>query len=246
MNYGVSILLFLLFAVTGFSQDSLSYEVNKVLPYISVSKEKLRDAQTLTDLDKNYKSSWVSEYISVEILATHNGEIKSVMSENDTLSQEQKDLMLKVDSGTDIKVKVHYVPENNLTQNDIQLNDFTFIVNPENAAKYPKGEQQLLQYLKKNAIDKIPAGSFTGYDFAAVKFTISEEGEVTNVHLFDMSPYGTSIKKAIDTLLLETISKMPCWKPAEYADGLKVNQEYVFSVGNHTSCVVPLLSIREY
>ena len=250
MKYCTFILLFLSLPFIGISQDNttaeLPFEVNKVLPYIFISKDNLKKAEKLIDLDKNYKEEWVDAYVSVEILAQQNGKIKSAISKNDLLSQEQKDLMLNVDSGTDIQVKVLYMPENNLSQNEVQLNDFTFTVNPDNAAEYPEGEQKMLQYLKENAIDKIPEGSFTGYDFAAVKFTVNEEGEVTNVHLFDMSPYSTAEKKAIDALLLETIRKMPCWKPAEYADGLKVAQEYVFSVGNHANCVVPLLSIREY
>jgi hypothetical protein len=250
MKYRVSIFLFLLLPIIAFSQDSftneITYEVNKVLPYISISKENLKKAQTLIDLDKNYKSSWVSEYISVEILVSYKSEILSAVGENEILSQEQKDLMLHADSNTDIKIKVRYIPENNLTQNDTQLNDFIVIVNPDEAAKYPGGEQKMLKYLKENAIDEIPNGSFKNYDFAAVKFTINEEGEVSRVHLFDMTPYRTPKDEAIDALLLETIRKMPCWKPAEYADGFKVKQEYVFSVGNHENCIVPLLSIREY
>jgi len=246
----LSILVFVLFSTIGFTQENssneLAFEVNKVLPYISVSNENLQTAERLIDLDKNYKEEWVKEYISVEILGMRKGKKQSVISKNDTLNSEQKDLLLNVDPATKVEVKVRYIPKNNLIKNEEKLNDFSFIIDPDSAAKYIGGEEKMLQYLKESAIDKIANDSFQGYDFAAVKFMISEEGEVINVHLFDMSPYGTPDKVAINSLLLETIRKMPCWKPAEYADGLKVAQEYVFSIGNHANCVVPLLSIREY
>ncbi|MFT4667667.1 MAG: hypothetical protein ACI9XB_004640 [Gammaproteobacteria bacterium] len=56
--------------------------------------------------------------------------------------------------------------------------------------------------------------------------------------------YNSSIDENVNELLLETIQNMPCWKPAEYANGLKVKQEFVLTVGNMESCVVNLLNIR--
>ena len=244
----------LVFPSLGSSQDNLtnelSFEVDRIYPFISITKEKLIDAQTLTDLDGEteklnhyYKSSWIREYISVEIQTSYKGGIKKAVSENDTLSQEQKDNMNMADAGTDISVKVKYIPENTLAHNDPKELKFTFTVDPESEAKYPDGQQKLKQYLKENAIDKIPRDSFKNYDLAAVKFTISEEGEIINAHVFG-SEYQTSKNEKIDKLLLETIRNMPCWKPAEYANGLKVKQEFVFTVGNMENCVVNLLNIQ--
>ena len=38
---------------------------------------------------------------------------------------------------------------------------------------------------------------------------------------------------------------MPSWKPAAYANGMKVKQDFVLTVGDMTSCVVNLLNIRQ-
>ncbi len=248
-NYLFTYLL-LFVSIVGFSQvDSigiLHFEVNRVLPYISVDVAQLEGAKTLIDLDRNYKASWVKSYISVEISAYVKGEIVKASGLNDSLIAEQKLIMSKADYGTDIKVEVQYIPENNLSKNDIHLNDFTFIINPKKPAKYVGGEQKMIQYLKENAIDKIPEGTFTGYDITAIMFTINEEGEITEASLFDTAGYGVAKNEKIDNLLLETIQKMPCWKPAEYANGEKTKQKYVFTVGNHESCLIPLFSIREY
>ncbi len=240
------VLLFiaLVIPLLGSSQDSLNfelrYEVNIVHPPLSISKETLNEAQTLTELNKHYKPSWVKEYISVEILTSYKGKIKKAVGKNDTLSQEQKEIMNMADEGTDISVKVKYIPDNNFTHNDTKEIYFTFTVDPESEAKYPGGQQQLNQYIKVNAIDKIPDGSFKKYNLTAVKFTVNEEGQVINVHVFE-----TSKDEKIDELLMETISNMPTWKPAEYSNGLKVKQEFVLTVGDMESCVINLLNIHQ-
>lgn len=227
----------------GSSQQSitteLDYNVHRVYPYLSLTKEQLKEAKTIMDLNVKYKPSWVRTYHSVEVLASHNGTIKSAISKDETLSQEQKDLMNMADAGTDITVKVHYLPENTLTHNEDKMMDFTFAVSPEKEAKYPKGQAQMMQYLQENAINQIPADLFTGYKLAALKFTVTEEGEITNAHVFE-----SSRDEKVDALLLETIRKMPCWIPAEYANGHKVKQEFALAVGNMKSCVINLLNIR--
>jgi TonB family protein len=222
-----------------YSTPGLSYEVNKVYPYISITKEKLKEAQTLTHLYADYKSSWVREYKLVEVLTRYKGRTRKAISKNDTLSQEQKDIMAEADVGADISVKVLYVPENTLVDNDIKEIVFTFTVEPESEAKYVGGQQQLLQYLKEKAIDNIPDDCFKGFDLAAVKFTINEEGEITDARVFE-----TSKDQEVDRLLVDAIRNMPCWQPAEYANGKKVKQEFVLTVGNMENCMVNLLNIR--
>jgi len=215
--------------------------VNRVYPYISITKEKLNEAYTLMDLNLRYKPSWIKEYISVEILTTYKGRINKVISKNATLSLEQKNIMNMADVGADISVKVRYTPDNTLAHNDIKEINFSFNVDPESSAEYIGGQQQLNQYLKEKAIDKIREDSFENYDLAAVKFTINEEGQITNVHIFE-----TSKDEIIDELLLETIRNMPRWKPARYANGTKVKQEFVLLVGNMENCIIHLLNIHQY
>ncbi|MFK7904115.1 MAG: hypothetical protein AB8B69_03275 [Chitinophagales bacterium] len=242
MKNGIIILFLLHLTICSFSQNSLtvnelSYEVKGIYPPLSITKEKLNDAHTLMHINRYYQSSWVREFISVEILASYKGKIRRAVSNNDILTQEQKDIMDKVDVGTEIEVNVRYIPENTLTHNDVKVFDFNFMVHPENEAKYIGGQQELKQYLKENAIDKIPDGIFEGYDLAVVKFTISEIGEITDVNVFE-----TSKDEKTDQLLLETICNMPNWKPAEYANGTKAKQEFALMVGNMENCVVYTLN----
>lgn len=226
--------------VIGFSQDELSYEVNVNFPALSISKNQLKEANSLIDLNKHYKPSWVREYISVQISTSYQGKIQNAVSTDDMLSQEQKDLMDEADEGSEIMVNVQYIPENNLKNNEPKEIDFAFIINPEIEAQFVGGHQQLDQYLKDKVIDKIPKNTFTGYDLGVIKFAIDEEGQVIDAHIF-----WSSNHEEIDQLLLSTIANMPCWIPASYTNGKKVKQEFAFTVGNHKNCTIHTLNIHK-
>ena len=229
----------------GYGQEQatapLQFEVNKVYPYISISPESLQEAQSLLDLNRHYKPDWVRSYLAVEISAVQNGKLKKVIGESDLLNKEQKELIQNADAGTNMKVNIHYIPENNLKENEAKEMDFTFKVDPKIDAVYPGGQEALNEYLKINAINKITNGSFKGFDLSAIQFTINEDGEITNAQLFD-SVFQSYKNKAVNDLLLEVIRKMPCWKPAEYANGIKARQQFVLTVGNQESCLVNLLN----
>ncbi|NND33357.1 MAG: energy transducer TonB [Saprospiraceae bacterium] len=219
--------------------DELKFEINRVLPYISITREELDEARSLTDLNKNFKSSWIKEYISIEILINHNGRIMKGLSHDDILTHEQKDIMTMADSETDISVRVLYMPKNTLKNNEPKEIDFSFRLTPENNASYSGGFEELQRYIKQEAIDKMADGSFNPEDLAAIKFTINKAGQIVNTHLVESSK-----DESIDALLLQTIRKMPPWKPAEYDNGLKIKQDFVLTVGNMKSCLINLLSIR--
>ena len=220
-------------------ENDLKYEVNRIYPYISITKAELKDAHTLTDINKNYKSSWVKEYLSVEVSTIHQGKLRKSVSKSEILNQEQKDNINMADADTDISVKIQYLPNNTLETKEIKEINFSFNPIPEKEATYFGGEEALKTYLKENAINKIPNSSFKNYDLAAIKFTINEAGQVINVHVFESSK-----DEKIDELLLETIRKMPTWKPAAYENGTKVKQEFVLTIGNMESCVINLLKIH--
>ncbi|MFN0015216.1 MAG: energy transducer TonB [Saprospiraceae bacterium] len=222
----------------GFAQNELKFEVNNILPFISIQENKLAEVHTLTDLDKRYPGSWVKEYVSVEISAFKNGIVSKASGSSDVLNQAQKDLIRLADRSSDIAVTVRYLPENELKNNTVKQYDFKVAVMPENAS-YAEGAEQLVQYLQKNSIEKIDAGSFTGYDLAAIKFTITEKGNITGVQVALPSKDAK-----IDEMLVTAISKMPNWKPAEYANGLKVKQDFVLTIGNMENCMVNTLNIR--
>ncbi len=242
----ISSLLSLLFLVFTFpfignAQDNLpydlKYEINRVYPSLSITKDKLTKAQTLKELNQYYKSSWVKYYNSVEITTINKGILHTAVSKNDQLTEEQKERMATADIRTDIAIKVKYLPENTLVHNEPKEMNFSFTVDPEKEAMYAGGPEQLDQYLQDKGVDKIY--NVEQYNLAAVKFVVNEEGKVIDAQVVESSK-----DEKTDQLLLETTCNMPDWSPAAYANGTKVKQEFVLTVGDHTSCIVNLLNIR--
>jgi hypothetical protein len=226
-------------AFKSFAQNDLKFEINKVLPFISIQENKLDKINTLTDLNKRYPTSWVKEYISVEISAYKNGAQTKASGSSDVLNQEQKELIRLADRSNDIAVSVTYLPENSLKNNTVKQYDFKVTIMPEKNAVYSEGAKQLLQYLQKNSIVNIEAGSFTGYDLTAIKFTVTQQG-----HIADIQVAMPSKDIKIDEMLVAAISKMPSWKPAEFSNGVKAKQSFVLTIGNMENCMVNLLNIR--
>lgn len=226
-------------AFNGFAQHDLSFEINKVLPFIAIQENKLDKINTLTDLDKRYPASWVREYLSVEISAYKNGTQTKASGIHEVLNEAQKELIRLADRSTGIAVSVKYLPKNSLKNNTLQQYDFKVTIMPDKNAVYGEGAERLLQYMQKNSLVNIEAGSFTGYDLTAIKFTITEQG-----HISDIQVAMPSKDKKIDEMLVMAISKMPIWKPAEFANGLKVKQDFILTIGNMDNCMVNLLNIR--
>lgn len=215
------------------------FEIFVNYPPLSLPRENLEKAESVVDLNPYYKPSWVKEFISVEVWAIHDGKIVKSVHQNDVLSKEQKDLMLSADTGEEVTIKINYIPDNSLKDNDAKVFDFSFILDPDEEATFSGGRVALHRYLEKNVINKIPGGSFQGFDLTAIKFKIDKEGHIVDVHIFWPHEHND-----IDNLLLESICNMPSWKPARYEDGTVVDQELVMTIGNMENCAVNLLNIR--
>ena len=219
--------------------QKLEYVVEKVFKPLSMSKDELNSAESVADLREQFKPSWVKKYLTVEILTIHNGKERKAVHTEGTLSKEQKNNMQTADAGQDISIKINYIPENTLKNNPPKEMSWSFLVYPEKKAAYPYGQEKLNQYLKESAVDNIPEGLITGYALAAVKFTVTENGDIINPKVAWSSKDDT-----VDELLLETVRNMPKWIPAEYADGTKVAQDFAFAVGNMESCAINVLNTR--
>jgi hypothetical protein len=235
----LAVLLSIGCAFNSFAQNDLNFEVNKVLPFISIQENKLDQINTLTDLYKRYPTYWVKEYASVEISAYKNGIQTKASGNSAVLNQAQKELIRLADRNSDIAVNIMYLPENSLKDNTAKQYDFKVTIMPDKSATYGEGQEQLIQYLQKNGMVNIESGSFTGFDLTAIKFTVTEQGNVTDIQVALPSK-----DTKIDEMLVASMSKMPTWKPAEFANGLKVKQNFVLTIGNMDNCMVNLLNIR--
>ena len=230
--------------------EELRFEVRKVDPPLALTQQQVEEAQRLAELnneanelDLYFKPSWIRSYVSVEIVATHQGKQRKEVGKNDILTREQKEIIQNADAGTPIAVHIQYLPENTLSHNDVKTLDFEVNVKPLRDARYPGGNQEMKDYLATNAVDKIPEGSFLPADFAAVQFTINESGKVIDAHVFE-SGFQLHPHDKANGILLEAVRQMPSWEPAEFCKGTTISQNYVFVVGNLESCLNNLISFR--
>ena len=223
----------------GDAATPLHFEVNRVYPYIYTTPAQLPHIQTLAELNPHYKPAWVRAYYSVEVSGSKGGKMIQAISPNDQLTKAQKALIASADPGTALNVRIHYLPENTLVHNEAKVMEFSFTLEPGQPVTYPGGVAKLNAYLAANAIGSIPPVTFTGYDLAAVKFTVASSGEIVDVELFNSAQ-----RPVVESRLLKAIQHMPCWHPATYADGTTVAQEFVLTVGNMENCMVQLLNIE--
>jgi len=235
-NRIITSLLFLLCA-TGFAQDfnylpaagtagDLYFEVRGTYTN-TIKREKLNAAKTMLDINPGYATSWITDYISAEIIATCSGKVMRAMSTNGFLTLEQRSILNKAEMSTDITIDVKYRYKNSVTGNmDMRGMLFTVTVVPETQAEYSGGYAQMKTYLKETAINKISKADYNKLQ-ATVRFTVNEEGVITVAQISK-----TSGNKETDKLLVDAIYKMPKWIPAADAKGIKVKQEFLFNVGN--------------
>ncbi len=223
-KYFIALLLSSFF-LNGFSQD-LMYEVRGKYDK-PVKKETLMEAQLLSDFIAGYPSSWVKDYISVELLTKENGDTHKALSLSETLSDDQKTILNKADYLTDIEINVWYKYPNAVTDKLENRNMFVkMTVIPEVEAEFMGGYKQLKRYLKRQMIDRIIKNTPDEFQTGKVVFMVNEQGKITNAEI----GLSTGDKKT-DMLLLKTISKMPNWKPAQNAKGENVKQKFEFSMG---------------
>lgn len=220
--------------------STFDFQVNKIFPPLSYTNEEVENAKTVSDINRYFKKSWIREYVSLEVVSIVNGKRETAIGKNEILTVEQKAIINKADKGSNIYVDVKYYPENNLSQNEVKTFDFSFTLDPAIDAQFVGGEDQLNQYLKEKAIDKIPEGFFVDYKFATVKFAIDEKGQVINPHVL-----WSSEDKDVDKLLLDAVCNMPVWQPAKFDDGTLLTQEFAFSVGNMENCASNLIHTKK-
>ncbi len=221
--------------------DGVWFDVLRVYPTPTLERETLTAAKKVVDIHKYYKSSWIREFISVDVFATVNGKEKKASSKTDVLTKEQKQNMEMADIGSGISVFVHYIPENTLKNSEPKVFDFSFSVDAEIEAAHLEGKTQLKQYMSERAISKIDNALFEdNYKLAAVKFTVDEDGRIVDAYVSNSSD-----DKKVDSILLDAVCNMPSWKPAEYANGQKTKQDFVLAVGSKESCNMNLLNIKD-
>lgn len=251
----LTLFLFLII-LPGFSQsfgDASNARSNPI-----VKQEKLNDVELITDLsahlwesmilpnkdriaiDEHRKMSYalgyyvypqggyntVIDYVYVVISAKSKGIVLTAESSSEKLSDEQKRIIQSAGVGADIGINIRFrhndLYKSNLAEGDVITGWTTVTIVPETEAEFPGGYAAAANYVSKNVIKKMSVKE----PQVTVSFTVNEEGKVIGPRMVGMSK---DLKA--EQLLKDAVLKMPTWKSAKNAKGIKVKQEFSFQYG---------------
>lgn len=194
----------------------------------TVTKQKLLNAKKLEDLSPGYPTNWIPEYISASVEAENSIGSSKAIAKNQFLTADQKKVLSSVDIGSQLSIYVKYKSKNSVTdKNEINEMKFSLMIVPDREAEFIGGQTLLRKYLDQNAIAKLKEQKPNEAVGGVIKFTINEKGEAINL----IMSHSTGDSKT-DKIVIDAISKMPKWKPAENSGGLKVKQDFEFTFGN--------------
>lgn len=219
----------------------LKYGVHRSYSGFSLTYDKLGKAENLKDLNQYYEADHVKSFISVQIQTKEKGEIVITKSSDDELTPEQKAQLLAADYGTTISVSVDYFPDYQFGQSEPKEMGFEFVMEAHQPARMNGGESALHRFVEAKISPSLSRSVFRIHHLTGVCFSIDEQGQVANVRMAESSG-----DQATDELLVDAICALPDWKPAHYEDGKRITVDYVFTIGDHHSCVINVLGIRAH
>lgn len=126
----------------------------------------------------------------------------------------------------------------NLSSGEIEVNENSDFVKPENGAKFPGGNAALIEYMSKNLNypTEVKEAGMSAKVF--VQFKVQTDGSVADVYLLKIEtkvnrkakPNDKLLKKKLEEEALRVINKMPNWEPAYKADGEVVASKMVLPI----------------
>lgn len=193
----------------------------------TITLKGLKEAQSISDVIPNYPSSWIAEYISVEIIVNINGKEIKAKSKNDVINNAQKELFASFATISDVVIHAKYRSENSVKNklDDREMN-YLMTVIPEVQAEFIGGYDKMITYLQDKSANKIDKINYEKLSQGSIFFTINEIGAIEDVQLTETTGYTE-----IDNLLFDVIKEMPNWKPAENSENKAIKQEFLFNFG---------------
>ena len=173
----------------------------------------------------------ILDFVSMELITSQNNKFLIAKSDGDYLTPEQKNLLLNMEIGTDLKVTIKFKVKEQYKASGME--DFfggvlTLSVVPAKEASFSGSNKSFTTYLNTTIFNKIEnATDMQRINFMNVKFTVASDGSVVNTKIMRSS----GIAK-LDKLVLDSFSKMPRWQPAENSSGIKINQTFEFRFSN--------------
>lgn len=194
------------------------------------TKKDLAQVRSMADFLTGEKYESIVSYhsVSISIIDENYETVERKTGACDVFSAAQVELLRSAPYSANILIRAEYVEKNQETgelEEGYSTPHITIV--PENEAKYVRGKNALIEYLKENSKDQIAVVHADILQPGKVHFTVTRNGTISNVKLSATSGYPSIDQRMID-LITNTPGK---WEPATNSKGEKVNQELVYSFG---------------
>ncbi len=218
-----------------------TFEILKVDPAFSISKNQIKEITSLEEINKHFKPEWVKEYFSVSTIAIIDGKEKRVTSENNLLNSAQKELLKQADVHELVQISINYLPNNSLKENEAKKIHFSFAFIPTIDAAPMQGNTTLANKIKDILNAKDLAYQQEKHQLAIATFSISAEGDP-----YDVKMVSSTKNSTIDSVIVEQLSCMEKWNPASYANGKATQQDFALLIGDDQSCNINLVNVEQH
>ena len=225
----VTLIYFFLTGLTIFAQD-MNLEIRGVNTR-TTTLSTLEQASSISDINPDHGSSWISSYESVEVGIQSSSEIKKIVGASEEFSTAQKLLFGEASINDEVVINITYIPKNALSKSSTRSLRYSYTIVPDQEAEFPGGDKALYTFLNEKIARPILTNDKEEVDLTIVSFSINESGEV-----MEASIQQPSNNRDFDQALLGTIKSMPQWQAAMDASGTKVVQSFQLSIGYLVGC----------
>lgn len=198
--------------------------------YGAIKKSELLSANQIMDIFKADYELELADLKSIELNRVKLGrwEGPKVGGSAATFNKTQLQFIEELDYSDDFVVIANLVHENELNQLIPEMITPHYTVVPETQAYYIPGKRNLLNYLRKENDSLIKDLSQEDIGAAAIFFTITKNGALTNIEV-DRENTLPSIQLNLINLLKDLPGE---WEAARNANGEKVDQRLMLFFGN--------------
>ena len=195
-----------------------------------IKKSDLDNAKSIVDFLPKDQTQPVVSYKSVSVIIIIDDRQTNIreIGYSDVLTDNQIKLLRSSEYSTNFMIRAEYLEMNKETRKLENRHFSTYLtIVPDIQAEYEGGKDAFLSYLRKNNKENTANLDEEKLQAAKLYYTVTSNGEVTNIKLD-----RTSGNKEIDKTMIDLITKAPGkWEPAKNSKGEKVDQELVISFG---------------
>jgi len=198
--------------------------------YAAIKKSELQSATHIVDIFKTDYELELADLKSVELSKVNVGrwEGPKVGGSAATFNKPQLQFIEELEYADDFAVIANLVHENELNQLIPEMITPHYTVVPEVQAYYIPGKRNLLNYIRKENADLIKDLSQEEIGAAAIFFTITKNGALTNIEVD-----RENTLPSIQLNLIKLLKNLPGqWEAARNASGQKVDQRLMLFFGN--------------